>query len=239
MVPDVLHILTTTLQDRDGYNLFLIEEETEAHRGELSCPRSYNEKTSDLAFEPWLTDSRAHYTTTHGANVGQNPACLTPQPGGPYHTTLPWRLQFPWATKSASDFAFLEELVCFGDFPTPLLLLCNILLSLLRASWEPEKFSFRAIGKLRFIQHILWVMKLMHSISNSSGAETEKDITYPSLSVCWILEPPKLYFQFCLIVELFIFFSRNCLRNWTHGRVWDSQKFQVIKNKVWKASWEK
>lgn len=52
MVPDVLHILTTTLQDRDGYNLFLIEEETEAHRGELSCPRSYNEKTSDLAFEP-------------------------------------------------------------------------------------------------------------------------------------------------------------------------------------------
>lgn len=52
MVPDVLHILTTTLQGRDGYNLFLIGEETEAHRGELSCPKSHNEKTSDLAFEP-------------------------------------------------------------------------------------------------------------------------------------------------------------------------------------------
>lgn len=52
MVPDVLHILTTTLQGRDRYNLFLIDEKTEAQRGEQSCPWSHNEETSDLAFEP-------------------------------------------------------------------------------------------------------------------------------------------------------------------------------------------
>lgn len=53
-------ILTTTLQGRYEYHLF-VGEETEAQRGELSCPRPHNEKISDLAFGLTLPDSRAHH----------------------------------------------------------------------------------------------------------------------------------------------------------------------------------
>ena len=196
-------ILSTTPQGRCRCHLF-IDEETEAQRVERGCPRSHNKKISALALEPWLPDSRARHnlyaqgpmwvrTTPHyledcdsqvrtwGSSVG--------------HWGLQWFLlgRKSWLVSGISHTTFSPA--TFYTLP--------------RASWEAEELHFRATGKLHFNWRVLCAMKQTHFISNSNKAGAERDTTHPSVSVCWILEPPKLYCTsdcVWLLNFLFLFF---------------------------------
>ena len=177
--------------------------------------------------------------------MGQNPGRLTPRPGS--HTALPWKLWFSskdlyvllLATESSGGFSFWEELACFGDSPTSLFFLCNILhFSLLRVSWESEELNFRATSKLRFNWYILWAVKLMHPLAVLVGPGG-KDITYPSLSVCWIWEPPNYTSNFASTLKFSFLFCLNWLRVQTsHGRVW-KRSSRSLRRKYRKLGWQK
>ena len=171
--------------------------------------------------------------------VVQLPGCFSL-----HHTTLPQRLWFSSkdlgvlmvATESFSHSSFWEELAYFGDLTISLLFLCNILhFSLLRGSWELEELNFRASGRLQFNWYILWVIKLLHTLTVPLGLEGKRY----HIPTAECAEYENYTSNFASKLNFPFFSAWNDWENQTsRGRVW-KRSSRSLRRKVGKLGWQK